>query len=97
MRKKLIPFMVLGALLVSCGKDIPEDIIQPAEMEDLLYDYHISVSMGADLPNVTNVERDALKNYALKKHNVSRALFDSSMVWYTRHADFLYEIYSKLD
>ena len=97
MRSNFIPLMLLGTLLVSCGKQIPEDIIQPSEMEELLYDYHISISMGADLPNISNVERDALKNYALEKHNVSRALFDSSMVWYTRHANFLYEIYSNLD
>ena len=83
--------------MVSCGKQIPEDIIQPAEMEELLYDYHISVSLGADLPYMSNPEREALKNYALEKHNVSRALFDSSMVWYTRHAKFLYEIYAQLD
>ena len=97
MRKNLIPLMLFGAMLVSCGKQIPEDIIQPAEMEEILYDYHLSVSLGADLPNITNVERDGLKNYALEKHNVTRALFDSSMVWYTRHANFLYEIYSQLD
>lgn len=97
MRKKYILLMLLGTLMSSCGKQIPEDIIQPAEMEELLYDYHLSVSLGADLPNMTNPEREALKNYALEKHHVTRALFDSSMVWYTRHANFLYEIYSQLD
>ena len=83
--------------MASCGKEIPEDIIQPAEMEELLYDYHISISLGADLPNMTSLERQALKDYTLEKHNVSRELFDSSMVWYTRHANFLYDIYSQLD
>lgn len=97
MRKKYLFLLLLGMLFVSCGKEIPEDIIQPAEMEELLYDYHLSISLGADLPNIATSEREALKNYALEKHNVSRALFDSSMVWYTRHANFLYEIYSQLD
>ena len=98
MRKKYIPLMLLGAsLMVACGKQIPEDIIQPEEMEEILYDYHLSVSLGADLPHMTTPEREALKNYALEKHQVTRALFDSSMVWYTRHANFLYEIYSQLD
>ena len=97
MRKKYIPLMVIGAMLSSCSKEIPEDIIQPAEMEEILYDYHMAVSLGADLPNMDTPQRQALKNYALAKHQVSRALFDSSMVWYTRHASFLYEIYSQLD
>ena len=34
---------------VSCGKQIPGDIIQPSEMEDLLYDYHLALTMGNDL------------------------------------------------
>ena len=97
MSKIFIPFMLLGIVMSSCGKQIPEDIIQPAEMEELLYDYHLSVSLGTDLPNMKEVDREALKNYALEKHQVSRALFDSSMVWYTRHANFLYDIYSQLD
>ena len=97
MKKLLIPFILLGMMIESCGKQIPDDIIQPAEMENILYDYHLSVSLGYDLPNKTDVQREALKNYALEKHHVTRELFDSSMVWYTRHANFLHEIYSQLD
>lgn len=97
MRKIFFTLMLMGMMMSSCDKGIPKDIIQPAEMEDLLYDYHLSVSLGADLPHMSTPNREALKNYALEKHHVSRALFDSSMVWYTRHASFLYEIYSQLD
>ena len=97
MRKKYILLLIMGAVISSCSKEIPDDIIQPAEMEEILYDYHLAVSLGTDLPNMGIPERQALKNYALEKHQVSRALFDSSMVWYTRHTNFLYEIYSQLD
>ena len=97
MRNKYIPLMAIGAFMASCSKEIPEDIIQPSEMEEVLYDYHLAVSLGADLGNMTTIQREALKNYALEKHQIERALFDSSMVWYTRHAKFLYEIYAKLD
>lgn len=83
--------------MASCGKEIPEDIIQPAEMEEILYDYHLSVSLGADLPHMSTPQREALKNYTFEKHHVTRELFDSSMVWYTRHANLLYDIYSQLD
>ena len=96
MRKIYYALMLLG-MMSSCDKGIPEDILQPAEMEEVLYDYHLSVSLGTDLPRMSTPEREALKRYALEKHQVSRALFDSSMVWYTRHANFLYDIYSKLD
>ena len=98
MRKKYIPFLLLGAAMtVSCGKQIPKDIIQPAEMEDLLYDYHLAISLGADLPNMENVDKEGMKKYALEKHHISQAEFDSSMVWYTRHANFLYDIFTQLE
>ena len=98
MRKKYIPFLVLGAaMMVSCGKQIPEDIIQPAEMEELLYDYHLALSLGYDVSNLDNVTKEGMKDYALKKHKVTREDFDSSMVWYTRNASFLHEIYVNLE
>lgn len=98
MKKKFLSLLILGAgLMSSCGKQIPDDIIQPAEMEDLLYDYHFAVSLGTDLPDMNNHKREALKKHVFEKHNVTRAEFDSSMVWYTRHANFLYDIYSQLD
>ena len=34
------------ALMTSCGKQIPSDIIQPKQMEKVLYDYHLSLSMA---------------------------------------------------
>lgn len=98
MKKKYFSLIVLGTLMMaSCGKQIPDDIIQPDEMEDLLYDYHLAVSLSTDLPDMNSYKREALKNYVFEKHNVSRAYFDSSMVWYTRHANFLYDIYAQLD
>lgn len=98
MRKKYIPFLLLGAaLMVSCGKQIPKDIIQPTEMENLLYDYHLAISLGYDIPNMDNVDKEGMKKYALEKHHITQAEFDSSMVWYTRHANFLYDIYTNLE
>ncbi len=98
MRKIYIPFLLLGAFVMnSCGKQIPSDIIQPDEMENLLYDYHLALSMGSDLPNVPKASKEGMKMHALAKHHVTTAEFDSSMVWYTRHANFLYEIYANLE
>ena len=33
------------ALLSSCGKEIPDEIIQPSKMEKVLYDYHLTLGM----------------------------------------------------
>lgn len=81
-------------LLTSCGKEIPNDIIQPQEMEKILYDYHLSMGMSN---NQKNTERAAQKNYIFQKHGVTEAEFDSSMVWYTRESKELMTIYENLD
>ena len=44
--KKQTGWLWVAALLAgmaSCGKKIPDDIIQPDAMESLLYDYHLGL------------------------------------------------------
>lgn len=82
------------ALMTSCGKEIPKDIIQPEQMEDILYDYHLSQGMNQ---NGKSTEKEAHKNYIFRKHQVTEALFDSSMVWYTRESQELTAIYESLN
>ena len=40
-------WVLLAFVLVSCKPTVPSDYIQPGEMEDLLYDYHVVMSMAA--------------------------------------------------
>ena len=82
------------ALMTSCGKEIPDDIIQPDQMEKLLYEYHLTIGMSQ---NSKNTEKEAYKNYLFQKYNITQADFDSSMVWYTRESKELTSIYEKLD
>ena len=82
--------------LIGCGKKVPDEIIQPDEMEDLLYDYHIVSSMVNDLPYSENYKKGAYLKYVFQKHRVDEANFDSSMVWYTRHTEELATIYQNL-
>lgn len=82
--------------VVSCGKQIPDDIIQPSAMEELLYDYHLALTMGNDLNYSERYKRESYKNYVFKKHGVTEAEFDSSMVWYTRNTKELTDIYKNL-
>lgn len=82
------------ALMSSCGKDIPDDIIQPEKMEKVLYDYHLTLAMSQ---NSKNTEKEAYKNYVFDKHQVTQAEFDSSMVWYTRESKELMSIYENLN
>ena len=82
------------ALLTSCGKEIPGEIIQPKKMERVLYDYHLMLSLS---DNSKSTEREANKNYIFQKHGITQADFDSSMVWYTRETKELMTIYENLN
>ncbi len=97
--KKGIGSLMLVALfagMASCGKSIPDDIIQPEDMENLLYDYHLASTMTNSLSYTENYKKKAYYEYVFRKHNVTEAEFDSSMVWYTRHNDELAAIYERL-
>ena len=98
MRRRNITWVWLlgAAFMVGCGKQVPEDIIQPDRMENILYDYHLSISMGNNLSYSDNYQKEAYKNYVFEKYHITEADFDSSMVWYTRHTEELAGLYKKV-
>lgn len=61
--------------LAGCGNKIPGDIIQPAAMEDLLYDYQIAKTMSSELPYTDNYKKNAYFAYVFEKHHVTEAEF----------------------
>ena len=98
MHNKKIRWTLLlsAALLAGCGKQIPKDVIHPDKMEDILYDYHLTTAMSGNISYDENYKKEALRNYVYRKHHVTKAEFDSSMVWYTRHTENLAKIYTNL-
>ena len=99
---KRLPINMLSAicmlliLFASCQVKTPKEIIQPDKMETLLYDYHIVQAMGTELNNTQEYHVKLYHEYVFKKHGVTKALFDSSLVWYTRHPAYLTQMYANL-
>lgn len=98
MKRRNITWALLlsAAFMVGCGKQVPTEIIQPERMENILYDYHLSIAMSNNLSYSENYQKEAYRNYVFDKHHITEAEFDSSMVWYTRHTEELAAIYRKL-
>lgn len=106
MRKSLLIFLtsVIALLIVACKPQVPGKYLQPGEMEDILYDYHLAISMAQDEntpdgneADGTNEERRLLyEELVLRKHGVTRADFDSALVYYTRHSDRFHSIYENI-
>lgn len=81
--------------LASCKPSIPSDVISKGKMEDILYDYHVALAMANNNPQETGVAI-AYREAVLKKHEVTSAEFDSSMVYYMQHTELLHKIYENL-
>jgi len=92
----LIGFVSL-LLLFGCNNKYPSNIMQPDELENFLYDYHIAQAMGNDVKSSESYKRELYIDYVYRKHHVTHAEFDSTLVWYTRHAEELSTVYSNLN
>ena len=61
MNKRISQIAMLALLtgMISCGKKVPKDIIQPDAMENLLYDYHLASTVANDLPYSDHYKKGA--------------------------------------
>lgn len=88
---------LMGICLVACKVKRPGHVFTDAQMEDILYDYHIAKAMGENLPHSENFKRTLYAEAVFRKHNITEAEFDSSMVWYTRNPEILAKVYEHVN
>ncbi len=95
--RQLIVMFVVAIALASCKPGIPGKYLQPDEMADILYDYHLAEGINSN--NQSGADTIAMRTFRtsiLEHHGVTEADFDSSMVYYTRHTKLLEDVYTKL-
>jgi len=84
--------VVLSLLCVGgCKPSIPSDCLQPDELEDILYDYHLAMTLSQDSGAVG---QELFMQAVLNKHGVTQAKFDSSLVYYYRRIEYLQPVYN---
>ena len=66
--------VLLAFVLVSCKPTVPSEYIQPGEMEDLLYDYHVAMSM-ASVKGVSPTEQEAYKLAVFQRYGIDQTEF----------------------
>lgn len=95
---RVVPFLLLLLLAFSCKPQVPSEYIQPDEFEDILYDFHLADGMANSDGEDGNASYDVAlyRQAVLHKYGVTQAEFDSSLVYYMRHADRLHKIYENL-
>lgn len=88
--------VVMALLLVSCKPQVPSEYLQPDEMEDILYDYHLASGMIAEDDDSSAVKKALFEASVLRKHGVTQQAFDASLGYYSRHSDKFHDIYANL-
>lgn len=81
--------------LFACKSGVPKDIIQPAQMEKVLFDVHIADGYisSLTLQDTAKIVASSYYNGIYKKFNIDSAAFNKSMNYYYNHIDLLDKMY----
>ena len=95
--RRFFTVIILCALLYSCKPGIPKDIIQPAKMENVLYDIHVIDGYGASLsfPTMDSAKKVIAPFYSgiYKKHGIDSALYNRSLDYYYKNPKLMKLMY----
>jgi hypothetical protein len=91
-----IPICILAFVTVACNK-VPDYVIQPEDMAELLADIHTGESV-VEIQRV-QFQADSLRKYVKQsiylKHGVTAEQVDTSFVWYGHHIDKYMDVYDR--
>lgn len=100
MKKTAFSFFILMLILTACGKEkksrVPDNIISRDTLPVILSDVYLAEAGLSSLSrqgDTVNKKIPLFYEAIFKKHNTSRARFDSSISWYSQHPKLLFEIY----
>ena len=91
--------LLLLLFLSSCEPQLPDGVMSESKMEEVLYDYHVAQAMSevSTEPGKTiDFQRYELQEAVLRKHGITQAEFDSSMVFYCSDLDRMNRLYQHL-
>jgi len=87
--------LVLCSVLFSCTNR-PKGVLSAGKMEDVLVDYHLFKTMVNSLPPADRHKAILYENYFYEQHHITKAQWDSSLVWYSSHTEDFTKIYAKV-
>ena len=83
-------------LLAACKPGRPSGILSESKMEKVLVDYHLAQGMAEASEGNKDVIRYKYIQAVFRKHKITEATFDSSMIYYSRNAEKLALIYKNV-
>ncbi len=105
MRLKVWKYLIYGtaglliAITFSCARGKYGALIPPKKFVNVLTDIHLADGIAVN--NMAQVLEQPIDSASLyesvfKKYKVTKAMFDSTLVYYTTHPDDFQEIYNKV-
>lgn len=100
---RTIMYIMFWLVFVSCGSDtkVPSDILQPAEMSNVLWDIMRSQTLGYEIARKDSSVREATEVKALsqkvfKIYKIDSTYFNKSYNWYIQHPSILKIIFDSM-
>lgn len=89
---RLLLFFFCVTVLLSCKPGRPSGVLSEDKMEDILVDYHLALAAAETQSGDLQENRYLLTQAVLRKHRVSEARFDTSLVYWCQHSERFYDI-----
>lgn len=88
---------LLTCSLTACKKKLPEGVLDPGKLQEVLYDYHMAQALA-------QTHHDSLAYYewyytgmVWQKYQITEEEFQTTMAYYAKNAELLAKVYAKLD
>ena len=96
--RRLAPyiFLLISYVCFSCAPSLPSGILDEDDMTDVLVDFHLAQGMAEAQGENADVNRYKYIQAVFKKHRITEAEFDSSMVYWSGHAEDFADIYNNV-
>lgn len=96
--KKLFIIIAVLLLQIGCKPGIPDTIIQPKAMENVLYDMHIAEGYIGAMPTQDSAKKVSAPYYegVYKKFNIDSTKYQQSLTYYYKNPEVFNEIYKNV-
>jgi hypothetical protein len=81
-------------LLMSACSKVPRGILSEKKMKDVMIDVHLAEQIIGDnyLTYPDSTHKAALMASVFRKHNITQAVYDSSLVWYGKNLNIMLQV-----
>lgn len=84
---KHICSLICLTLFLACAPNKPSNVLSEDDMEDVLVDYHLALAMAELQVGDLQANRYILTQAALKKHDITEAELDTSLVYWCQNSE----------